>query len=404
VRIEHLITVLNKGKDKKAKRKWPVDPSERSKLLTRRVDNRVYINYYDLGAYADGSDVPFCITPTITGIAGPNSDYFNANPYHLVHTAGIIVSPDPPYNMRVNFFASPVGFSLDGIDYADTLNAHTFGTDPETWAETYRKIDSDDLRAEYNLAFTGGGEYVPNKGWLPDRETEVGGEIAVTQSLIHCSIFSTAPTWASQATLTPVGESKVTNTQDFSAASVDFVLDASCDVFITPAMTFYWGGVGEYVLGEASFNLLNAIYKPMSRENSINVDEWDDMFSSASGSLVFKDSMSVATRDWWWSKATTDPDARHIHFDTDTGIPLGGGVWDPTGVSSQSPSSFPQNYDAHYGNVDASSERPYICVMRFRMPVGVCLAAIKKRDEWFYVWNTNSINYDNATRHIGGFV
>lgn len=61
MKIEHLITVKTRAKDKKPPQKWPVEPSDRSKLLIRRKAG--FIEFYDLGQINIGTaESPIWIT------------------------------------------------------------------------------------------------------------------------------------------------------------------------------------------------------------------------------------------------------------------------------------------------------------------------------------------------------
>lgn len=398
------IEILRKKHPKKDGRKTMVLPSRRGEVWRRRLPKDIYIQYFDWGAFADGSDVPLTIVPDVVELqTGPDSGFYS-NPYHGVNTLTGL-TPDPAVREVVNTSAFPPLVSYGDVDFSSFLNASLFASDPETWEGTYREID-DTLAPEYSLGYTGAGGYTAGKGFKVTDGEKTAGAINVT-SIWHLMTFTTGESIDWVFTTSGTSECKVTTEQDYSADPVTFTLDASCKVFITPAMTFYWGCATTFTAGPTVYpiiKLLNAIYRPLSRENTINDSNWDDLRSSTGGPTIFKTGLSTGTRNWWHNLATGDPNARMLDIDFSTATPATPPHWDLSSVNYSSPGGFPQNPDAHYGDVFNSIVRPYVAFKLYRMEPGTCLAAIKKGDTWYYVWNTNVISLDNALQHVGGFV
>jgi hypothetical protein len=388
------IEIIIKDKPASESLKTAAFPRRRPQRLGRRRLGNIYINYYDRGALADGSDVGFSITPSVVSLFRDlSSSAFTSLPYHLVQTVSSSI-------MAVNFSGYPPRFNFDGIDFKSELNTHLFSTDPETWATTYRKID-DTLEPDYDSSFTGETEGYFSRGWKvhPD---EKNGEITTASSLYFMTsgTGATSPEWPGYESLDIATSCKVTTEQDYNADAVDFVLDANSDVFLTPSIMFYVGCAFRDGTGlDEEVWVLNALYRPLPRA-TIGSSEWAEILAGG----AFNTGMTTGTRNWWYNLAVSDPNARCLYVDFNTATNIGGQEYDTADISSISPSSFPQNSDAHYGNVIESSRRPYIAAMLFRSPIGCCIAQIKKRGTWYYVWNTNELELDASTLHWGGFV
>jgi hypothetical protein len=373
----------------------------------RRLKNDIYINYYDRGAFADGSDVPLYVAPNVTDLelfttgALPTS-----NPYHLVQPSSGA--------MQVNFFNNPCGAILDSMNYASAVNTALFASDPETWASLYQKID-DTLTGEYSLGYTGADGWVSGKGFKAS-SAEKNGDISIT-SLLHSMVFSTSglsSNWPAVATPTKT-TSKVTLTQSYSDPGVDFVLDASCDVFLTPAILFYWGFASFNEAGDgdpstyspAAFAnnvahptaenwLLNAVYQPIPRTATINNSNWDSLLSTSTTG-AFNENLPSAS--WWRSVATGVPGARCFYWQNN-----GSNGSQLSGLTSTGTGNFPTDSSSYAVHDPRQCYRPYIAIMHFLLPEGVCVAAIKKKDIWYYVWSTSDLDLQNALNHYGGFV
>lgn len=231
MKFETLITIKGRDKRKKPAKKWPVDPSERSKLLARRRRPHKVLRIFDLGQYADGTDVDYI--------------YF--------------VQPFPE-----NFFAfmpDTATFSLNA-DWNDDL----FAVDYETWPDVFKNI-SETAETDYNISILGEFEYRSSVGGLVPMESGARPEVAVSSGEYF-------PVWE-------LAELKYTREPDFSSAGVSFTYDSDCDLFLAPMLHDRVGGSIE-ALGANHYtaNAIPLFKSPLPRSATLNNATWAGVWAA----------------------------------------------------------------------------------------------------------------------------
>ena len=145
MKLEHLISLRTRRKAATATRKWPVDPSDRSKLLIRRRQQRKkYINIFDMGRFAGGADIA----------------YFD----HAV-AENWFVNWNSPTTVTVDV-NNTGGATLELTDYL-------LDTSHEDWPTTFYNFTEE--LDDYGVEVSGPTEYVAGEGLLlPEDVEDVG--------------------------------------------------------------------------------------------------------------------------------------------------------------------------------------------------------------------------------------
>lgn len=200
MKIEHLITVKTRGKGKKRKPRWPVDPSDRSKLLIRRRPGG--IRFWDVGYVWDGAK--YITLP-----------YTDPNSGNSISNDGVVV---PGW---VNFDA------LTTAHY-DPLHESILDYPTDTWKAVFHQIDDTYFTYETpNVIYRGtlyslsdpdvwnGDRFLPN-GPTPDDSFSVGAD----QRFFYGFDLGI--------------NTKITNDPTYGSSPVAFVPSKNMDVFLAP--------------------------------------------------------------------------------------------------------------------------------------------------------------------------
>lgn len=211
MKFETLITITSDDERKKRARKWPVDPSDRSKLLTRRRGG--YINFYDCGMIVDDSEPE------------------GYRQIDLQHIPATITSPGS---------SEPAGYNA-------ALRDIIFDEPVENWKNFYKRITPDMQTAGASWDFILWRTVPPGNtleiivrtpsNWTQSGLKLPGNFFQTGASTPGLRIGSSVVLWHEFGTWGAF-QTKITETYDFAADEVDIEPSNSMDIFMIPMPVF----------------------------------------------------------------------------------------------------------------------------------------------------------------------
>lgn len=349
-------------------------PSRRYDPLGRRRRGTIYLNYWDLGQLANGTDIDFSKQCTISEIN------------HINFPPTDVVVPNVVFDYN---------------DFKDELLAYYLSVGVENFANTYKQIDGA-LSAEYeSFQFTGFSNYVDGKGFKPS-PVELGDDLIILDSLRSFYFLRTDDTT----------NFKITQTSNYSDTAVAFHLNRSCDVFLVPQIQLWQGGnyYSPIPPHDPSTSLqsqiLGMFLAPESRQFTLNNATWDGykatffayLTSVGGNHWMLPHFYSSAYHSVWLDLMKNHPACRLKSFEQiGATFPLHEGD-----LTSGSPGNFKdgtmQDTSADFspfGTLGFPDPRtgPWVGLRQWHRPEGLLLAVIRKHpNSWYYVWRKNPVN------------
>jgi hypothetical protein len=353
------------------RRKGIVRPQLRSKYFARRLSSEIFLNYYDLGWNADGTDIDFNMNGGINFFRLDAPEYY----YNLEYAYG---------------------------DYTTNLFNYFNGIGRDNWASQFMKIDSTILAEYYGgVSFTGSANYVSGRGFRPP-------QVNIDLNLISINGLYT---FFNSNTIQP-SNFKITSIADYSASAVSFTLDRSCDIFLLPRINFYEGMASFTVQADSlprpiHHQFLNLLLKAESRELTMNNATYDGFKTSmaayetatAGNRWLLPDTFDSTYHAYLVNYFKTVPNNRMFEFVVPTS---GGGLFSYTEADSigTTAASFRSGTDAGYNFFNSVDEwwfGPFVSVRPWHLISGCLVMVIKKGSDWFYVWQVNTTDVSRST-------
>jgi hypothetical protein len=319
--------------------------------LARRLQNNLpYLNVYDFGRFANGTDSGFLSKETLVSstATGPS-----------------------PLSGKPAAFAALLATFRDGV----------LAYDADDLSTTFYKIT--DQLSDYNISVSDFTDYVAGQGLLsPTSSTSLVLSAPTNEYFVNWSL----------------GTRKITTTPVYAASGTTYTHDARADMFLAPHF-WAWEGLGvlDTPAGVGSFPKTiyetYDMYKPLPREETINVSDWDSIWAARATTA----SWTSGQRDFFRSIVLGNPDSEFVQYDSD-----GAGGSFP--VTTFAGSSFPTFYTSppagrSWGTSDANAPRIGLFANGFTTAGSLMAVIIKYAStgtEYYYVWASNAWVVDSA--------
>lgn len=345
MKIEHLITIKRDPAKKKRRQRWPVDPSDRSRLLARRRQNR-FLNVYDLGQYANGTDT--------------NLHTWNRQivlPYTVLYTGA-------GRTLRISATFDPPG--VDNLaNRTATWNDDYLALDVESWPDTFKDITED--LDDYDISIDGFNRYVSGKGLVSDTNIETIAVVPGTDtSLLRDQWFY------------KTRNHYFTSDPEPGADEVEFTFDKTCDLFLVPVVYYGTTYAARYTGAPISTTLYAyqsfIVQKQLPRESALGNADWNTFWPNRTDEA----GRSAGERALLRSMFIDDPDAEAWRMRAEPG---------ETGslpIDADNPLFTPFPTQAAFSWTIAPL---FESLENVGPPAQRLVAVIRKRpDEWFYMW------------------
>lgn len=227
---EYLIEILRRQRQQQNRKKTMVLPSRRYEPLGRRR-LKVTLNFWDLGRLIDGSDWMDSYSPTLMFPSGWHQikiEYqgdFDTSTFSTADVNNAIFAIEPnPANWADVFHK--IGYEEAekyGIEIVPDTDID-FESDPSTWYAAARD------GSRRHLFTPIGSDPVANTTW-----TAKGLQVPRMAKL---GLITSAAFYRLNTSITT--RHKITLSADPSAPTVPFILNANCDIYLTPCLHFWW--------------------------------------------------------------------------------------------------------------------------------------------------------------------
>jgi len=349
MKLEDIIYVKGRLPRKKSRR-WPADPSDRSKFLSRRRRRPIYLNLYDLGQLAGGTTIDWFQTESVLTDAAPFYTPFSSGP---AGSGSVIATSElPPGTPEL-------------LDYL-------FIDTEDDWPDIYRNIT--ETFTSYNFDVTEVGTFVEDKG-LPINRATVTEVTDLGWNFSDCEYLVVGLSTPSL---------KITSERDVGADEVELVIDKSVDVFIVPAVYTTSAVAQDNTAADLSVPYLPQEWvhaldtiRPLPRSTVANSD-----WATLKANRPDQTGTSQTVLDYYASLFINNGDTATLISSPDPEDYVNPGFFLPPGDFSIGTNGFPSAATSDYATT--SNTNGFVSS-------GQLVAAVRKHItsstyEWYYIW------------------